>query len=173
MAEIYALRDPATNEVRYIGKANDSMKRLKTHIRDSRRRNTPVYSWIKKLASKGLVPTVEVLEVADSWEEAERNQIKAHRDCGCRLLNLAEGGNQPGQASYETLAANGRKAAAKIHGDPFSKRLWEIKRALGFALKRGELRPHIIEAMRTAATKRPDLFGCWAGITVPENQTAV
>jgi hypothetical protein len=106
------LRDPATNEVRYIGKANDSMKRLKTHIRDSRRRNTPVYSWIKKLASKGLVPT-------------------------------------------------------------FSKRLWEIKRALGFALKRGELRPHIIEAMRTAATKRPDLFGCWAGITVPENQTAV
>ena len=47
--EIYALLCPNTKDVRYIGKANDSEKRLKSHIRDSRRRNTPVYCWIKKL----------------------------------------------------------------------------------------------------------------------------
>jgi len=43
---IYALTDPSTGEVRYIGKANDPSARLKSHLMDSRRRNTPVYRWI-------------------------------------------------------------------------------------------------------------------------------
>jgi hypothetical protein len=48
--EIYSLNDPYTYKVRYIGKAKDSQKRLKSHIRDSKRRNTPVYQWIRSLA---------------------------------------------------------------------------------------------------------------------------
>src|SRR5258708_1122020 len=49
--EIYALRCPLTDEIRYIGKANNGKKRLASHLKDSRRRNTPLYSSLKKLSA--------------------------------------------------------------------------------------------------------------------------
>lgn len=33
---IYALREPDTGEIRYIGKATDAMARFKSHMRDAR-----------------------------------------------------------------------------------------------------------------------------------------
>lgn len=108
--EIYGLYDPNTHELRYIGKANDSKKRLASHIRDARRRDYPVYRWINKLLSNSRLPYIKVLLVTDSerWREEEKRIIKENRELGSKLLNVAEGGDAP-YCSTETRAANGKK----------------------------------------------------------------
>jgi hypothetical protein len=88
MAEIYGLFDPETGALRYIGKANNSAKRLKQHLREYRRSKTPVYAWIGKLVRKGLSPEMRVLETADDWREAERRLIADARARGVRILNV-------------------------------------------------------------------------------------
>lgn len=47
------------------------------------------------------------------WASAERDAIAFGREAGLRLLNMADGGDQPGMATYEVLAANARKATKK------------------------------------------------------------
>ncbi|CAJ0803088.1 hypothetical protein LMG18090_04388 [Ralstonia mannitolilytica] len=163
MAEIYALRDPRDGAIRYIGKANNAVKRLASHLRDSRRRNTPVYCWIRKLAESGMVPRLEVLEQADDWAEAERRLIALSRARGDRLLNVADGGDEP-FCPREVRAENGRKVAAMRQIDPMQRRIWEIKRALSCALRDGYLSNAARAKLRLAAAKRPDLFGLWAAI---------
>lgn len=95
--EIYGLIDPRSGLIRYIGKANNSISRLKSHIRDSRTRNTPVYAWIRKLASLGFEPDIIVLSACreSEWEYEERRLIASGRRWGIGLLNLADGGDQP------------------------------------------------------------------------------
>lgn len=112
MPEIYALIDPRDGAIRYIGKANDSRKRLVKHLADARRRRTPVYDWINMLAKLGMRPTFQVLEVADDWVEAERRLIAEARDRGERLLNVADGGDEP-YCPPEVRSANARNATAK------------------------------------------------------------
>jgi GIY-YIG catalytic domain len=107
---IYALIDPRTDEIRYIGKANDPKKRLVSHLRDANRRRTPVYSWILSLRKLNLVPEIRVLRLTTDWKTAEREEITKARATGIRLLNLADGGDQP-ECSLKTRQENGRKVA--------------------------------------------------------------
>jgi protein-tyrosine phosphatase len=120
--EIYTLSHPLTKEVRYIGKANDSKKRLMKHLSDSKRRNTPVYCWIRKLCSSGLIPNIEVIEIINSenWMDAEIKHISEYKNKGYRLLNVASGGDEP-FCSKEIRAENGKKVAEAIHSDPWLK----------------------------------------------------
>lgn len=111
---IYALVDPRSGETRYIGKANNVEARLKSHIRDSRHRDTPVYRWIRKLKKMGMNPTIKVLEEhqSENWENAERRCIADAIANGVRLLNVAEGGNQP-FCPPEIQSKNARTAVEK------------------------------------------------------------
>jgi len=113
-AEIYALRHPVNGEVRYIGKANCAKRRLATHIRDSRRRRSPLYSWLRSLESP---PLCEVLAVStgDRWQELERDVIAQWRK-ETRLLNLAEGGDEP-KCSVEVRRRNAVHLNKKIARD--------------------------------------------------------
>lgn len=158
--EIYGLFDPATDELRYIGKANDSAKRLASHLRDSRRRDTPVYRWIRKLADAGAVPVLRVLESTDDWRTSEICLIAEARARGERLLNVADGGDEPA-CPTEVRAENGRKNAAAIHGDPKRRRIWELKRALGEAVRDGYANNGTRQKMREAAMRCPEIFGEW------------
>jgi hypothetical protein len=59
IAYIYALIDPRTDEVRYIGKSIEPNKRLKSHIYASSYINDSSYNshksnWIRKLLSENL-----------------------------------------------------------------------------------------------------------------------
>ena len=108
-ATIYALVDPRDQSVRYIGKANDPAKRLASHMRDSTRRDTPVYRWIRKLAALGMSPTMEVIVTCsvEDWPAMERRAIATLRAAGARLLNVAEGGDEP-YCSPEVRKQNAR-----------------------------------------------------------------
>lgn len=163
--DIYALTDPHTGAVRYIGKAVDAAKRFKGHMRDSRRRHTPVYCWIKALADQGLTPDMTILArvPADRWQGEERRQIAEARRAGVRLLNLADGGDQP-SCPTATRAANGKAVAAAVHGDPDRKAVWNIKRRMGLSLKQGFVSNARRASLRESARICPELFACFANI---------
>lgn len=162
-SEIYALCCPDTGDVRYIGKAHDSAQRLKTHIRDARRKNTPVYCWIRALIAAGKFPLMHVVMVTLDWKSSEIACIAQHTADGARLLNLAVGGNEP-YCSPEQRRLNGPLGAASRQADSLSRRIWLIKRTLGQSLKEGFVREETKDKLRGLAQKNPRLFGLWANI---------
>ena len=71
---IYALIDPRTGEVRYVGKADDPDLRLAQHIAAARKGEATYKGrWIRKLLDLELKPSLEILEEVpiQDWEEAD------------------------------------------------------------------------------------------------------
>lgn len=163
--EIYALCHPVTEEIRYIGKAKNSNSRLKTHLSDSKRRKTPVYDWINNLLKNNLSPKVIILETVsiEAWKETETKIIKKYREQGFRLLNIANGGDEP-FCSKEVRAKNGKNNAAMIHNDPKKHRIWELKKNIGLSLKQGYVKESTKVKLRALAVRRPELFAEWVNI---------
>lgn len=94
---IYALIDPRTNKIRYIGKANHISKRYYAHIhraKTSGNERSHVYDWIRSLLKLDLKPIViEIDEVLESeWEFWEQHYISLYRSWGFKLTNHTEGG---------------------------------------------------------------------------------
>jgi hypothetical protein len=94
---IYALTDPNTGCVRYVGKSKDLDYRVRYGHLGSELRKASLHKsrWLRKLASVGLKPTVEVLEWADEaeWQERERHWIAHYRALGAPLTNMTDGGD--------------------------------------------------------------------------------
>ncbi len=97
---IYALTDPRTDEVRYIGRANNPDSRLRSHVgRSSLKRNTPKNRWLGEVLAIGALPGVRILEETTAALSFEREhlQIIAHHEQGCKLTNriaIAAGNGQ-------------------------------------------------------------------------------
>lgn len=91
---IYCLKNPLSNEIKYIGKSNDPTRRLNQHIKEARNNKTQKDKWINSLLSRGLSPVIEVIEEVpiSKWESAERAWIKNLKKEGIQLLNKAPGG---------------------------------------------------------------------------------
>ncbi len=172
--EIYGLYCPDTDELRYVGKANNAAKRFKTHIAE-RVLSRPVNRWIASLILGGKVPVMRVLETvhADKWEEAERRLISAHR-LTSKLLNLADGGAMPSQTKEQR-----QKAARASH--EAQRRMPEAWRAhvkakqdlarLQARFARDTKSPHSLSLaamlrfrMRIDAARNPELYGAWASL---------
>lgn len=162
-AEIYALCHPLTQEVRYIGKANNSAKRLRSHLRDMRTRDYPVYRWMRKLAASWLCPVVKVLETTEDWREAEVRLIEQSRARGVRLLNVAAGGDQPA-CSPETRSANGKRLVAMLRANPVQARLRDLKRLIMTNIREGRGSNYTRIRLRAAADANPKLFGIFSSI---------
>lgn len=162
---LYVLRHPVTLEIRYAGKANNAAKRLASHLRDSKRSNTPVYTWIRSLAKEGLAPIMEVVEEVspEDWKKSEMAMIASLRLTQVRLLNVADGGDEP-YCSGRVRAENGRNTALKRQANPRAKRIHELKMIMGRALSQGVVREETKAKLRLAAMKAPALFGGWASI---------
>lgn len=98
---IYTLKDPITNEIRYIGKVNTKRfnKRYIAHCNPHNKAdgNTHKYNWTNKLKREGLKPIMEVLDTTneDEWGYLEKYWIQQFKAWGFRLLNINEGGENP------------------------------------------------------------------------------
>jgi hypothetical protein len=97
MTFIYALRCPETGDVMYIGKADNPVRRLKSHLSDARRGSTKhaTARWIVGLLMRGSRPRLDVLcEVppGETWQEAEKRHIAQYRAAGAPLTNSTSGG---------------------------------------------------------------------------------
>ena len=93
MSYIYALVDPRTNEIRYIGQTIKKPKhRLSEHITESKRYNsTHKQKWIMSLLKIGLKPSVVILEetTLELLNEREIYHIQNHTN----LTNGTHGGD--------------------------------------------------------------------------------
>lgn len=94
MTFIYALSDPRTGVVRYIGKAKDPTERYSQHLSETRSRKTSHNNWIWSLMLEGFSPRLELLCQVPviKWEECEQWYIAFYRRRGISLLNDANGG---------------------------------------------------------------------------------
>ena len=97
MFTIYALADPETKRIRYVGKTNNPEGRLAVHLSEARHSpRTHVYRWINSLLRQGLRPTLVVCDTCGDESlalELERSWIKLFRMAGLPLTNLTEGGD--------------------------------------------------------------------------------
>jgi hypothetical protein len=173
--EIYGLFDPESDEIRYVGKANNAQKRFKTHLLDSKTAKRPVCLWVQSLIKLGKVPVIRVLETvpAEQWEFAERRLIAEYRKTA-KLLNLADGGAMPSQTREQ------RKKAARASNEVQAlkpetwKRFIKAKQDMGrlySRLSKDLKSPHSLSLaarmrflMRIDAAKRPDIYGSWASL---------
>lgn len=97
MAFIYALSDPDTGRVRYIGKAKRWQKRYMQHCcLPAITATTPRENWLRELILAGKKPAIHILEEAVNWDRAERKWIKYYRATHPDLLNIADGGKGVG-----------------------------------------------------------------------------
>jgi len=108
---IYSLHDPETGHLRYVGKANNPIKRLRNHLSRRGLKKSHRDSWIQNLKSRGLKPiqfiVAEVPEVG--WQFQEQKFIRGARDLGFDLVNETEGGEglvNPSSATREKMRAS-------------------------------------------------------------------
>ena len=95
---VYALTDPRSGEIRYIGKSSSGVARPQYHLSPAhiRRETTRKARWLQSLLALGLRAQIEVVEECGSVDhanEAERFWISQFRALGFRLTNLTDGGD--------------------------------------------------------------------------------
>lgn len=93
---VYALCDPDTAEVRYIGVSNHPRRRLSGHLKGWERfdSSSTKNQWLDELAGQGKIPSLLILEqiTGKTWQEAERYWISEYLTRGHRLTNTHPGG---------------------------------------------------------------------------------
>lgn len=97
---IYALVDPRTGIIRYVGKTTNPSFRLEGHLRD--RRRCERVKWLRELKHANLEPVMVILEVVHApvrWQDREVFWIAMGRELGWDLTNVADGGDAPAPPS--------------------------------------------------------------------------
>jgi len=94
---IYALKEPDTGEIRYIGKAKNPQKRLSAHLSRavSDRRVSHKNSWVMSLLNRRLRPILEIIDEVseEDWGPIEAAYIQFYREEGFDLVNGTFGGD--------------------------------------------------------------------------------
>ncbi len=112
---IYAICDPITDRVRYVGKAHDFKERKRNHLSDLRRnkhRNAHLQRWANKMAE---LPTFRILQecLPGTMNACEQEWIARGRAKGWKLCNMTEGGDSGGGMADETKARISASSKAK------------------------------------------------------------
>jgi hypothetical protein len=114
---IYALCEPGTRTVRYIGKTENLGRRFREHLRGSSKKKSHLGNWLRSLAgdSPNRITLCEVPESEGS--AAEIQYIRAARESlGMKLVNATDGGEGVSNPSPESrvkmsAAKRGKKAS--------------------------------------------------------------
>lgn len=106
---IYALCEPDSRTVRYIGKTVNLTRRFRDHVRESHKSKTYLGNWLKSVLGMGKVPNMVVLceTSEDLGSQEEIRYITAARAIGIRLTNATDGGEGMLNPSPETRARMG------------------------------------------------------------------
>jgi hypothetical protein len=148
---VYALVDPRTDQIRYIGKSSVGMERPRSHVEPGRianESNLHKARWLQQLVTDGLRPIIRVLQSGQSDDEIlqmERDWIARARAEGWPIVNLTDGGE--GTAGCIPSAETRAKMSAAHRGRVFSPETC----AKIAAAKRGKPRPDLAERNRTSS----------------------
>lgn len=97
LTRIYVLKDPETNEIRYVGKTIKSLiVRLGEHINEAKRNSgkTHKINWINSILNKQTIPVIEQIDEC-KWVDSENLEIyyiQKYKAEGARLVNTTDGG---------------------------------------------------------------------------------
>lgn len=130
---IYALVDPRTFELRYIGLSENLKSRRRQHSKPNSSTQGPhLMNWIQNLQKDNLKPEFLVLEYCSIKDLSENEVfwISYFKGLGCRLTNLTSGGEQFYHAK-------------------------ESKQKISNSLLGHEVLPETREKLRQAALKQP------------------
>lgn len=113
---IYALKDPDTGQIRYVGATVNPKQRLYLHLSRARRekRNNPRLALLRSYQRGNLKPVLTILDEVPEpeWQQWEVAYIEYFRECGCDLVNSSPGGNGTGRGVNSP--SYGRKLSAEI-----------------------------------------------------------
>ncbi len=92
---IYVIKDPRTNEVRYVGQTSKGSSRFRSHLYSSKTKTYPICIFIKELIDVNLSPIFEIQEYVsiDQLDDREKYWIAVYKQLGSDLLNLTQGGS--------------------------------------------------------------------------------
>jgi hypothetical protein len=118
---IYALVDPRTEEVRYIGKTYKGIKNRKNqHVAHAKYGHVGhKHAWIRILIELGLEPLVVALEenvLVDNAKEREQYWVSYAKSNGWPLTNMTSGGEGAPRVSKDTA----KNISIALKGRPFS-----------------------------------------------------
>jgi hypothetical protein len=115
--KIYALIDPRTDDIRYVGKTNQPLpRRLSAHLIEKSKCHR--CNWISELKRFGLVPLIEIIEEVKegiNWQEREIFWIKHLRIVGFNLTNNTSGGDGVPDLPKETREKIRRASLGRKH----------------------------------------------------------
>jgi len=148
MNTIYALTEPDTGEVRYIGVTKGPAKyRLRDHIRYAEKGGaTYRCKWIRSLLRDGRIPKLLILEETTN-RDREEHWIERYRSNGARLTNLTDGGDGSAgrRLSPEEIERRTKSRAGYTHSATTRQRISESN-------KGRIIKPESIEKMRASKT---------------------
>jgi predicted GIY-YIG superfamily endonuclease len=95
MRYIYVLKDPETNEIRYVGQTDNLKRRFNKHISNTINENSEEYNtyksrWIRKLLEKNIQPIIEIIEEVETLDISNKREkfwIKKLTNEGINLTN--------------------------------------------------------------------------------------
>lgn len=105
LVKIYALVDPSSTEIRYIGKTKSTLsRRLNEHKKNARRYSHHTANWISKLLREDSLPKIMLLEECGEteWQWYERWWIAYGKTQHWYLTNSTAGGDGIHNPSKET-----------------------------------------------------------------------
>jgi hypothetical protein len=168
---IYGLFDPRTNELRYVGKTDQTLKdRLKAHI-GRRNLTSKRHSsrWISGIINSGARPEIFEIEKVPpgwDWKECEEFWIEYFKSIGCRLTNISSGGE--GASGSKRSPEFIENIRAKMTGRTFDD---EWRRKISVAKKGRQTQPQTQETIskrcesikRTWAQRAASRTSCFRG----------
>jgi len=126
---VYALCEPNSSKVRYVGKTSNLKGRFKRHL-ETKDERSHLYRWVKKLQKSGKNPEIKVLQECFSDAaayEAEIYWISEYLSKGEKLCNKTKGGL--GAVALGKRPGYWNRAISKSRkGVPWSKENKEILR---------------------------------------------
>lgn len=157
---IYALTDPRTGQVRYIGQSTTGEARARAHMQPTKaaHSNTHKENWVNSLRADGLIYGVHVVEEAGciaDLDEAEIWWIAHGREQGWPLTNITAGGNVGARGRRATTEQRARMSEVQRARPPVSA---ETRARMSASFKGRKLSPATIEKIRskTIGQKRSD-----------------
>lgn len=117
---IYALCEPGSRKIRYIGKADCPELRLKEHLRTSLKLKTYLGNWLRRVVKSGKIPNLITLKKVSerSWKTEECRYIAAARMLKIALVNATDGGEgvtMTSETRKKISAANKGRSHSAAH----------------------------------------------------------
>lgn len=122
MIYIYALSDPRSGSIRYIGKTKNIRTRLAAHVSKAKAHHVDHHCarWIRGLLAENVTPRLSVLSELPpgaDWQSAEAEAIATYRAMGHDLTNLTGGGDGFHDCQPDVLKRRG-ETRRKTLSDP-------------------------------------------------------